>query len=194
MTNPNESGQQGRIRINNPREKISIPGSNPLASRQDIFTDQIVIKRATEIPLSSDWDNIPQIGRTRSINVDKSEDLVFVVELPLYEAARMLYDAGITTTESNAHFDPGYDEAKMVLVIKWDSLNESQRNAAEKLCREEPDKWKHYSAAEYGDHYEIVSLSWTIKKTEVTPREVRAYVNEKVKELIKGRTKIRNNN
>lgn len=190
MTNPNE-GTQTRIRIVNPHEKIVIPGSKSLVTRRDLFTDRIHITRATDIPLPDNWDDIPAIHRTRGANVEMSEDLVFVVELPLYKACRMLYNAGIVSTESNAHFDPGQEETVIGLGIKWDSLNDAQKNVAEKLCTEEPDKWKHISAEQHGDSYEALYLSWKIQKNEVTPRQVKEYIDSKVEKLIAGRIRIR---
>lgn len=190
MTNRSEDNQS-RLRIPNPHEKISVPGSKPFAVLRDVFEGTTLTLPATEIPLSNNWDDIPAINKLRSITVEKSEDLVFVVELPLYKACRMLYNAGIITTESNAHFNPGEEEALVFLGIKWDSLTPSQKNLAEVLCAKEPDKWKHYSAKENGDGYEAVYFNWKIKKNEVSPRQVKAYVDAKAQELIRGRIKIR---
>jgi hypothetical protein len=161
---------------------------------KDVFTDKISIRSATEIPLSNDWNDISAIHQTRGVTVERSEDLVFVIELPLYKACRMLYDAGIQTTESNAHFEPSQEEATIVLGIKWDSLNESQQNMAETFCAEEPDKWRHYSAEEHGDGYEAVYLNWKIKRHEVNPRQVKAYIDQMAQRLIQGKIKIKGKN
>lgn len=192
MSRPNETGEQPiRIRIPHPHEKITIPGSKPLASSVDIFTKDVSIRRATDIPFPDSWDEIKGIHETRGQTVEKSEDLVFVVELPLYKAVRMLFDAGIRTTESNAHFGPNQEETIIGLGIDWSTLSPNQRNAAEKLCKDEPDKWEHIPADKHPDHYEALYLSWKIKKGEVSPRQVKAYVEQKVAELIQGRVIIR---
>jgi hypothetical protein len=171
--------------------KITVPGSQLLSSSKDPETGRIHIKRANEINLPQSWDDIPRIGKSRGTQVLKPEDLIFVVELPLYQACRALHEAGIVTTESNAHFEPGAEKALMGLGIKWDSLNLFQKNQADKLCQEEPDRWRHLSASEHGDGYEALYLEWWVSKSEVTPGEVKAYVDNRVEKLIKGRIKFK---
>lgn len=187
---PNENTGD-RLHISDPNKKIVVPGSKTLATSEDIFTGRIMIRKANEVDLPNDWNDIPAIHKTRGVTVNSSEDLVFFIELPLYHACRMLFDAGIVTTESNCHFEPGEEAANVILGIRWDSLNQMQQNGAEKLCREEPDKWQHISAEEHGDKYEALYLNWKIKKSEVNPRQVKLYVEDKVKKIIQGRIVIK---
>lgn len=181
---------ENRIRIPDPNSEIDIPGSKPLASRVDPFEGRLSLARASNIPFPNEWENIPPIHKTRGVSVTEPGDLVFVVELPLYEAWRMLFDAGISTTESNAHFELKEEETNIILGIVWNTLSPAQRYAAMQLCNEEPDKWKHVSAQEHGDGYEALYLDWKISREKVNPRQVRNYVNNRVQKLIKGRIKI----
>ncbi len=163
---------------------IVIPGSREHTTNTDFETGDIHIRKADNIPLPNTWDKIPAIHRGRHIFPKSSEDLLFAVELPLYRAARLLYDAGIKTTESNAHFEPGTTETKIVLGIDWNSLNAPQKRYALELCEQEPDKWKHYTAAEHADEYESLYLEWQIQKDAVTPQAVKAYVDYRVQNLV----------
>lgn len=174
-----------RIQIKDPHAVISIPGSKPIASRTDPFSGELSIKKANEIPLPNSWDQIPAIHLTRGIQIEKSEDLVFVVELPLYKAARTLYDANIQTTESNAHFEPGQEETHIIMGIVWDSLNSAQQRYALALCQKEPDKWKHLTKEDHPDGYEALYLDWRIQRNQITPRMVKGYVDSKTEDLTK---------
>ncbi len=180
-----EADQDGldRIQIKDPHAVISIPGSKLMASRTDPFSGELSIKKANEIPLPNSWDQIPAIHLTRGIQIEKSEDLIFVVELPLYKAVRTLYDAHIQTTESNAHFEPHENETTIGLGIVWDSLNSAQQRYAMELCRQEPDKWKHLSKEEHPDGYEALYLDWRIHRKQVTPRMVKGYADSKAENL-----------
>jgi hypothetical protein len=190
VMNSNEDDRK-RLKINDPNAIINIPGSKKLATDVDLFDDHLRIAAATGIPLPKQWDNISGIHRSRGMRLDKPEKFVFVVEKPLYSAVRMLDQAGITTTESNAHFSPGQEETLIMLGIMWDTLNEEQKRIAVDLCKQEPDKWKHITADKHPDKYEALYLHWNIKKTETGPRQVKSYVDSSVQRLIKGRLLIK---
>jgi hypothetical protein len=190
MTTDSKPSEE-RIKISDPHAVISIEDSAPFSTTVDIFDGSIKVAKATGIELPNDWDLIPPIHKSRGLGIEKSEDLVHIIELPLYKATRMLFDAGIQTTESNAHFEANEEETLILLGIRWSSLNENQKNMANKFCVEEPDRWVHLSAQQHPDNYEALYLNWKIKKSEVKPRQVKAYVEKKAAELIQGKLKIR---
>lgn len=176
------------VKINPPT--INLPDVGPV-SAMSFPNGHIVAERSNSFVIPTSWARIPAIHHPRSMTIDKPEQLVHIVELPLYPSAVLLHQAGIVTTESNAHFEAGEHVAVMLLGIRWDSLSDNQKWAAEKLVREHPDMWRRISAQAHGDGYEALYLHWTIQKDQFNPSQVEFSVRLDVQRLIQGVAKVK---
>lgn len=176
------------VKINPPT--IDLPDVGPV-SAMSFPNGHIQVARSNYFVIPKRWERIPAIHHSRSMTIDKPEQLVHIVELPLYPSAVLLHQAGIVTTESNAHFEAGEDKAVMLLGIRWDSLSDNQKRAAERLVREHPDRWRRFSEQAHGDGYEALYLHWTIQKDQFNPSQVEFSVRSDVERLIRGVAKVK---
>jgi len=179
-----------RLQIPDPNKHIVISTARSLSTNPDLLSNRIIIRPANHILLPTSWNKIPALHKTRGVNVLSPEELVHLVELPLYKACFMLYSAGIKTTESNAHFPDGSTETNIVMTIVWDTLSPLQRNAALKLCVDEPDKWKHLGGSDHPDGFEALCLNWKINRNQTSPQQVNSYAVASAVTIISGRVVI----